>query len=297
VAPGDHVVTSFLPACGHCRFCAAGRSNLCDKGATIATGQLPSGRWPFTLDGEPVGGFCMVGAFAHHTVLSEFSCVRIEPHVPLDTAALLACSVPTGWGSAVYSGQVQPGDTVVVVGCGGIGMNAVQGAILSGASRVIAVDPAPEKQELTKAFGATAWFPTMADALEPVRELTWGRMADKVIVCVGVLQPEMVQEALELTSKGGRVVLTGLGDAGMGNVSLAPFWLSMMQKELSGTVFGGANARHDIPRILDMYKAGTYQLEQLVTREYRLDQINDGYRDMLAGSNVRGLIVYSDNDY
>ena len=132
VAPGDHVVTSFLPACGHCRFCAAGRSNLCDKGATIAIGQLPSGTYPFRLDGEPLGGFCMVGAFAQHSLLSEFSCVRIEPHVPLDTAALVACSVPTGWGSAVYSGGVRPGDTVVVVGLGGVGVNAVQGAVHAG---------------------------------------------------------------------------------------------------------------------------------------------------------------------
>ncbi|MCU1618613.1 MAG: adhB, partial [Modestobacter sp.] len=110
VQPGDHVVTAFLPACGRCRWCAAGRSNLCDLGATIGTGQLPGGTWPFRLDGEELGGFCMVGAFARHSLLSEYSCVKIDAHLPLDVAALMACSVPTGWGSAVNAGPVRPGD-------------------------------------------------------------------------------------------------------------------------------------------------------------------------------------------
>ena len=161
VAPGDHVVTSFLPACGHCRFCAAGRSNLCDKGATIASGQLPSGTFPFRLDDEPLGGFCMIGAFAEHTLLSEFSCVKIDPWLPLDTAALVACSVPTGWGSAVYAGGVRPGDTVVVLGLGGVGASAVQGAVHAGAMNVVGVDPVALKREFAESIGASH---TVADA-------------------------------------------------------------------------------------------------------------------------------------
>src|SRR4051794_23370675 len=190
VAPGDHVVTSFLPACGHCRFCAAGRSNLCDKGATIASGKLPSGTFPYRLDGEPLGGFCMVGAFARHTLLSEFSCVRIEPHVPLDTAALVACSVPTGWGSAVYSGGVRPGDTVVVLGLGGGGANAGQGAGAAGAMHVVGGGPGALKRGVAAAPGAP---PTAADAGEAAglaRSLSRGTGADVVIVTVGKMSAE-----------------------------------------------------------------------------------------------------------
>ena len=296
--PGDHVVSVFIPACGRCTWCARGRSNLCDYGAKIMGGvAVTDGTYRFTVRGQGLNPMALLGTFSPYITVHESQAVKIRDDAPLKYASLLSCGVPTGFGSATSIGRVEPGDTVVVAGCGGIGMNAIQGALAAGASRVIAVDPAPEKQHLAKSFGATAWFPTMADALEPVRELTWGTMANKVIVCVGVLQPAMVQEALDLTSKGGRVVLTGLGEAGMAQVSLAPFWLSMMQKEICGTVFGGCNARRDIPRILDMYKAGAYQLEQLVTREYRLNQVNDGYHDMLAGVNVRGLIVYSDSDY
>jgi len=186
---------------------------------------------------------------------------------------------------------------VVVVGCGGIGMNAVMASVLAGASRVIAVDPSPVKEKLTQEFGATHWFASMEAAVEPVREMTWGVMADKVILSVGEVQPEMIEQALSLTSKGGTMVLAGLGKVSIAEVSLQPFWLSMMQKQIRGTVFGGMNPRTDIPRLVDMFKAGIYPLDKLVTKEYRLDQINDGYADMLAGTNVRGLIRYTDSDY
>jgi Zn-dependent alcohol dehydrogenase len=137
----------------------------------------------------------------------------------------------------------------------------------------------------------------MDAALEPVREMTWGTMADKVIVSVGELHGEMIQQALELTSKGGTLVLTALGKVSIDHVDLQPFWLSMMQKTIRGTVFGGMNPRSDIPRILNLYKEGRYPLEQLVTKEYALENVNDGYADMLAGTNVRGLIRYTESDY
>src|SRR3954471_13437945 len=171
VRPGDHIITAFVPVCGACRYCATGRSNLCDQGATISTGQLPSGRWPLRLDGEPLGGLCLVGAFAECTVLSENSCVRIESHVPMDTAALLACAVPTGWGSAVYTGGVRPGDTVVVVGLGGVGVNAVQGAVHAGALHVIGVDPVAMKRDFALSLGATHMVADTGEAAALAGEL------------------------------------------------------------------------------------------------------------------------------
>jgi NDMA-dependent alcohol dehydrogenase len=295
---GDHVVAVFIPACGRCVWCARGRSNLCDLGAKIMGGiSLADETFRTMVRGQGAAPMALLGTFSPYVTIHESQAVKVRDDVPLEVASLLSCGVPTGYGSATRIAEVEPGDTVVVVGAGGIGSNAVLGAAMAGAARVVVVDPAPVKESLTKQFGATHWFPSMADALEPVRELTWGLMADKVIVSVGELHAEMVQEALELTSKGGTVVLTGLAKADLDNVALQPFWFSMLQKQIRGTVFGGMNPRSDIPRILDLYKAGRYPLDALVTKEYPLEQVNEGYADMLAGVNVRGLIRYGESDY
>jgi S-(hydroxymethyl)glutathione dehydrogenase/alcohol dehydrogenase len=294
VAPGDHVVTSFLPACGHCRFCASGRSNLCDKGATIALGKLPSGTYPFRLDGEPLGGFCMVGAFAQHTLLSEFSCVRIEPHVPLDTAALVACSVPTGWGSAVYSGGVRPGDTVVVVGLGGVGANAVQGAVHAGALNVVGVDPLAMKREFAESVGATH---TVADADEAAglaRSLSRGTGADVVVVTVGKMSAEVMAGAMACLGKGGTLVLTALADRpGDGDVTLGGQLATVFEHRIQGSLFGSCNPFRDIPKLLRLHEEGRLELDRLITRRYSLDELNQGYRDQAAGETIRGLLDHS----
>jgi S-(hydroxymethyl)glutathione dehydrogenase/alcohol dehydrogenase len=294
VQPGDHVVTSFLPACGSCRYCAAGRSNVCDKGATIATGQLPSGRWPFLLDGEPLGGFCMVGAFARNTVLSEFSCVRIEPHVPLDTAALLACSVPTGWGSAVYSGGVRPGDTVVVVGLGGVGVNAVQGAVHAGALHVIGADPVAMKREFAESLGATHTVADAGAAAQLARELSRGTGADVVVVTVGTMSPDVMAGASACLGKGGTLVLTALGDKPHdGDVTLRGQVTTVFEHRIQGSLFGSCNPFRDIPMLQRMHEEGRLELDRLVTRRYSLEQLNEGYRDQAAGETVRGLLVHA----
>ncbi|MGY2002794.1 NDMA-dependent alcohol dehydrogenase [Blastococcus sp. SYSU DS1024] len=295
VAPGDHVVTSFLPACGHCRFCASGRSNLCDKGATIATGQLPTGTFPYRLDGEPLGGFCMIGAFARHTLLSEFSCVRIDPWLPLETAALVACSVPTGWGSAVYSGGVRPGDTVVVVGLGGVGVNAVQGAVHAGAMHVIGVDPVAMKREFAESLGATR---TVADAGEAVglaRELSRGTGADVVVVTVGKMTGEVHRAASACLGKGGTLVLTALADRPEeGRATLNGQLTTVFEHRVQGSMFGSCNPFTDIPRLLRLHEEGRLELDRLITRRYALDEVNQGYRDQAAGETVRGLLVHAD---
>jgi NDMA-dependent alcohol dehydrogenase len=295
---GDHVVAVFIPACGRCVWCARGQSNICDLGAKIMGGvAIADDTFRTTVKGQGAGPMALLGTFSPYITVHESQAVKIRDDVPLEYASLLSCGVPTGFGSATRIADVRPGETVVVVGCGGIGTNALHGASMAGAARVVAVDPAPVKESLSKAFGATHWFPSMTAALDPVREMTWGVMADKVIVAVGEVHPDMVQEALNLTSKGGVMVLTGLGKASIEQVAMQPFLFSMMQKQIRGTVFGGMNPRTDIPRILDLYKEGRYPLEQLVTREYRLDQINEGYADMLGGTNIRGLIRYGDDDY
>jgi len=291
VAPGDHVVTSFLPACGHCRFCARGRSNLCDKGATIAKGELPTGTYPFRLDDEPLGGFCMVGAFARHTLLSEFSCVRIDPWLPLDTAALVACSVPTGWGSAVYSGGVRPGDTVVVVGLGGVGINAIQGAVHAGAMHVVGVDPVAMKREFAESLGATHTVASTGEVAGLARQLSRGMGADVVIVTVGKMSADAYAGAASSLGKGGTLVLTALADRPEdGNVTLGGQLATVFEQRIQGSLFGSCNPFTDIPMLLRLHEEGRLELDRLITRRYSLDEVNQGYRDQAAGETVRGLL-------
>ena len=291
--PGDHVVTAFLPACGHCRWCASGRSNLCDLGATITTGQLPGGSYPFTLDGEPLGGFCIVGAFAETSLLSRYSCVRIDQHHPLDVAALMACSVPTGWGSAVNAGPVRPGDVVVVVGTGGVGCNAVQGAASVGAQHVIAVDPVAYRREFAQTLGATHAVASSEEAAGLAKELSRGTGADVVVVTVGKMTGEVMAEATRCVGKGGALVLTALPDRpadGMG--TLHGQLTTVFEHRIQGTLFGHCNPFTDIPRLLRMAEEGRLELDRLITRRYGLDELTQGYRDQAAGETVRGLLVH-----
>jgi len=178
VEPGDHVVCSFLPVCGHCRFCAQGMTNLCDLGALLVENSLPDGTFRFHADGEDFGQMCLLGTFSERAVISEYSCVRIDDDLPLEAAALVGCGVPTGWGTAVHAGGVRPGDTTIVYGVGGVGINAVQGAANAGARNVIAVDPVESKRAVAARLGATHTAPDAATAARIAIEVTnWSRSA------------------------------------------------------------------------------------------------------------------------
>ena len=294
VAPGDHVVLSFIPACGRCPSCSAGRQQLCDYGAFLLGGRQIT---DFTArhhaaDGRDLGVMCCIGTFEPYTVVSEMSCVKINPDIPLDKAALVGCGVTTGWGSATYAADVRAGETVVVVGCGGIGMNAIQGAALAGAERVIAVDPLEFKRAQATVFGATHTAATMEEAAALVAQLTWGANADKAILTTSVAEGHLVAPLMSMVKKGGRAVVTAVAPITQEDVKLNLFDLAMMRKELVGTIFGNSNPRRDIPHLLHLYQAGMLKLDELVTRTYPLEDINQGYQDMRDGSNVRGVIVY-----
>ena len=195
--PGDHVVFGFIPSCGKCPSCSTGHQNLCDLGAYLFAGrQVTDFTARHHAKGQDLGLMCCIGTFGEYTVASQASCIKIEDDIPLDKAALVGCGVTTGWGSAVYAADVQPGETVVVVGCGGVGMNAVQGASMAGARHVIAVDPLEFKREQAQIFGATHSAASIEEATALVGDLTWGAMADKVILTMGVAQGEYIQPAL-----------------------------------------------------------------------------------------------------
>jgi len=294
VRPGDHVVCSFIPACGTCRYCATGRQNLCDMGAQMQTGMLADGTFRFHDDtGADLGGFCMLGTFAQHAVVSQASCVKVGKDIPFEVAALVGCGVPTGWGSAVYAAGVSAGDTVVIFGAGGVGMNAVQGARYAGARNVVVVDPVPFKRESALAFGATHVFADADSAHQAIVRMTRGQLADHAICTVGVLDAEVVAQAAAIVGKGAQVTITSVGRSGDKHIQLAANGsLVGYQRRLQGHVFGMCNPLYDIPRLLGLYRDGQLKLDELITRRYRLDEINSGYQDLEDGKIIRGVIVH-----
>jgi S-(hydroxymethyl)glutathione dehydrogenase/alcohol dehydrogenase len=292
VKPGDHVVFSFVPACGHCPSCASGHQNLCDQGAVLMAGIQVDGTSRHHARGQDLRTFALLGTFAHHTVVHEWSCVPIPAEVPLDKACLVGCGVTTGWGSAVYAAEVRPGDNVAVIGVGGLGHAAVQGARLAGAEQIFAIDPVEFKRESAQKFGATHSAPTAAEAFELVQQETWGRMCDKVIMTMGVGSGEGMGAVMALVAKRGRVVVTNIHPWHETSNTVPLLDLTLMEKQVVGSLFGSANPRRDIPKLLELYSRGQLDLDGMITRTYKLDGINDGYQDMRDGKNVRGVLVY-----
>ena len=289
--PGDHIVTSFVPSCGRCRWCAGGQQNLCDNGALMLEGHQLDGSYRMHLDGEPVAQAGMVSGFADYSVMPELSCIGVEPDIPLDLAALLGCAVPTGWGSAVNAADVRPGDIVLVMGAGGIGVSAIQGASHAGAARVVVVEPMTAKHELCKGFGATDVFSSVDEATDVVRGLTNGQGADSAIICVGVLTSDDFRDAFAAIRKAGTVVVTAAAPDTLSSLELGPLELTMYQKRLQGSIYGMMSPAKDVPRLVEMWRSGALQLSEMVSNTYALDEINQGYADMHAGLNIRGLVV------
>jgi NDMA-dependent alcohol dehydrogenase len=292
---GDHVVFSFLPGCGRCRWCAAGMQYLCDSGANLMYGS----RWDdvesfrFALpDGTPVGQMCGLGTFSEVTTVDVRSAVKIPDDIPLDVACLTGCGVGTGWGTAVNAGKVEPGDTVIIMGIGGIGINTVQGAAFAGASHVIAVDPVAFKREKAMELGATHAFEHIDEAAEFARSVTNGQGADKALVTVGVVNGELVGQAFSAVRKAGVVVVTGLGSVENTTIPISHMELTMYCKELKGALFGDQNPSSDILKMLRLYQEGHVKLDELITKRYSLDEVNQGYEDMHAGKNIRGVMIY-----
>ena len=294
---GDHVVTAFIPACGQCPACSNGQQNLCDLGMFLLMGEsIADNTFRVKAKGQGVVRMCQLGTFSPTITVHQASVVKIDKDLPLEKAALVGCGVSTGWGTATTIGDVRPGETVVVMGAGGVGMNAVQGAAAAGAKHVVVIDPVKAKREWAMDFGATHTFETAEKAMEAVGQLTLGRMAEKALVCVGEIHGEDVEIAMNLIGKGGRVVITGMGNAMDMDVTLNLFMFTLLQKDLQGAIFGGTNPRREIPWLLSMYREGKLKLDELVTNTYALEDINQGYQDMRDGKNIRGVITYSGAD-
>ncbi len=292
---GDHVITTFMPSCGHCPSCVDGLGQLCDRGALMTSGYALDQTTRLTVNGTPGMAMTWTGTFAEYSVAPVDSCVKVDKDVPLEKVVLVSCGVPTGWGSAVNMAEVRAGETVVVIGGGGVGMNAVQGAAYSGASQIIVVEPHEWKRDIAiNAFGATHGAASVEEALPLVTELTHGRMADSAIIHVGQVPGEIIQPSLDLIKKAGTLVISAVGRMDQIDASLNVFGFAMMQKSIRGSLYGGTPPKQSIPRLVDLYKRGHLKLDELITNTYTVEDVNEAYQDLEAGKNLRGVVLHGD---
>lgn len=291
VAPGDHVVISWVAECGSCWFCVAGQPNLCEK-ATLAMGMggLFSGPSHFSHGGSQVNQMAMAGTFAEYTIVPEGGAVKIDPDVPLEDAALVGCSVTTGVGAVFNTAKVEPGQTVAVVGAGGVGLNVIQGAAIAGASRIFAIDKLENKLEIAGEFGATdAIDASKTDPIGAVKGATGGRGADVTFEVIGL--PATMTQTYMMARRGGTVCYIGV--AKMTDQLTIPAFLPVFEeKAILGSWYGTAHVHRDMPLLLDLYKAGRLKLKELISAHFKIDQINDAISALRNGEVARGVINY-----
>ncbi|MDO8211656.1 Zn-dependent alcohol dehydrogenase [Conexibacter sp. CPCC 206217] len=289
VAPGDHVLIVYRGHCGRCRYCAMGRPVLCQLGARIrATGTLADGTVRYHVDGRDVFHFTGVSGFSEHVVVPASAAIKVDPALPLDVVAVVGCSVLTGVGSALNAAGVSAGDAVVVIGCGGVGLNVLQASRLAGAHPIVGVDVSPQKLEAARGFGATHVLDgARDDVAEQVRALTGGDGADFAFDAVG--RPALVDVALDALRPGGAVVVIGVPDA-TEKIEVGQLMLLAQEKQLRGSLYGSSNFGVDVPRILTLWQAGKLDLEGLIGRRIVLDQINEGFEALHHGESGRTVI-------
>jgi S-(hydroxymethyl)glutathione dehydrogenase/alcohol dehydrogenase len=284
VHPGDRVVATFVPACGTCWYCTNDRSNLCE--GTNATSFVPRAKRP---DGSTATGFTGLGTFADVMTVSESQAVKVETDLPDDQLALIGCGVTTGVGAALNTARVEPGSSVAVIGCGGVGQAVIQGARIAGAARIIAVDPVELKRKAAEQLGATDLVdPADGDPIGQVQELTGGRGADYAFEVIG--RPETITQAFATARRGGTAVIVGMPRMDS-QVTLPGFAMFYDEKRLLGCVYGSAQVRRDFPRFISLVENGRLDLGAMVSRRIGLEEVNDAFRAMEAGEVIRSVIV------
>jgi S-(hydroxymethyl)glutathione dehydrogenase/alcohol dehydrogenase len=287
---GDHVVTSFIYMCGKCRFCSAGRPVLCvEQGKALVTPPEGTPRIK-DKDGKPLNIFSGCGVMAEFATLSVDNLVKIDPKIPLDRAALVGCAVTTGVGAVFNTARVEPGSSVAVFGCGGVGLNAIQGAAIAGAERILAIDTMPSKLEMAKKFGATDVLLSTPgqDPTKEIKKLTGGG-PDYAFECVG--SGALAELAYKVIRRGGKAVIVGVARA-TDAASIKPMGMVFEEKTLQGSYFGSCVPRVDFPRMLQLYMAGRLKLDELITRRYKIDEAPEAFADLESGKNARGVIVF-----
>ena len=292
LAVGDHVVISWVPQCGACFFCRRGQAELCETTQmSVAMACLLDGTTRFSAGGLPLRQMSAAGTFAERSVIPAVSAIKVDPALDLKVAALIGCGVLTGVGAALNTARIAEGDTVAVVGCGGVGLNVIQGSAIAGAGQIIAVDVNPAKLELARTFGATAAVDAGArDAVSGVMELTGQRGADVAFEVIGLQQT--IDQTIGMTRRGGQAVLVGVPR--MDAVVNVPafFGVVLAEKTIRGCWYGGSDVRRDIPHIVDLYRAGRLRLDELISRTIGLDEVNEAFEALRQSAVARTVIEY-----
>ncbi len=292
VRPGDHVVLSWVPSCGHCYYCGIGRPDMCDEAFSIQLqGSLPGGGMRLHDQGADVYHFLGTSCFAERAVVAEQAAIPIRRDVPLDRAALVGCAVTTGYGAVVHTARVPQGAKVAVVGLGGVGLSIILAAKLAGAEQIIAIDRVPEKLSLARRLGATDVVDASRsdDIVTPVLDLTDGRGSDYAFEAVG--RPGTIEAAYGMTRKAGTTVVVGIA-APHEQISLNAFAIPSASRVLTGSWYGQARTEEDIPAILDLYMAGRLDLDALISRRYSLGEINEAFDALRRGELARGVVMF-----
>lgn len=290
VQPGDHVITSWIASCDTCFYCRSGQPQLCETVIPTAfeRGTMQDGTSRLSLGGRPVASYLAVGSFAEYAVLPERGVCPIRKDMPLDKAALIGCAVATGVGAVINTARIEVGSTVLVIGCGGVGLSAIQGATLASARTIIAVDVHDDKLDVARTLGATHLINSAkADLVREVKELTGGRGVDYAFEAIGYVPT--IQQAFEATRFGGTTVLVGLTPEGQ-TIAIDPFVLADREKIVRGCNYGSTRPVLDFPKLVDLYMAGKLRLDQMIGQTISLDGVNDAFALMGTGHGLRTLI-------
>jgi len=290
-AVGDHVVLTFVPECGQCFFCKRDQGFMCEASAALNMGGMLDGTKRLSSGGTPLSQMAGCGTFGELTVVPSISAVKIDKDVPMRVAALLGCGVQTGVGAAMNTANIRKGDTVAVIGCGGVGLNVIQGARIAGAEQIIAIDMVESKLQLAKEFGATD-FINAADGnpVAKVQSLTGERGADVVFEVIG-LGPT-IEQAMNMTRRGGETILVGVPRMDvMLNINPA-FSFIYTAKTVKGCWYGSSNVHREVPRLLELYKSGELKLDELISREIAIEDVNEAFEAMKSGEVARSVIIY-----
>ncbi|MDQ1441862.1 MAG: hypothetical protein QOG97_2090, partial [Acidimicrobiaceae bacterium] len=292
LAVGDHVVISWVPQCGSCYYCERGQPEICESTSlSVALGYLLDGTTRLRSGGTALHQMAAAGTFSELSVVPAVSAIKIPDDIDLSVAALIGCSVLTGVGAALNTADIAAGDTVAVVGCGGVGLNVIQGAAIAGAGQIIAVDVHQSKLELARTFGATAVVDASGcDAVSAVMELTGQRGADVAFEVIGLQQT--IDQTITMTRRGGQAILVGV--ARMDAVVNVPafFGVVLAEKTIRGCWYGGAHVRRDVARIIGYYRDGRLKLEELISQRIALEQVNEAFEALKVGEVARSVITY-----
>ncbi|MGE0821480.1 MAG: Zn-dependent alcohol dehydrogenase [Candidatus Binatia bacterium] len=289
VKEGDHVVLSFSPVCGHCLSCTQGTPHLCET-RPKALGTLLDGTTRLSKNGTDIFHFAFTASFAEETVVPESCAIKIRDDMPLDRACFVGCGTMTGVGAAINTAQVQPGSTVAVIGCGGVGLNVIQGAALAGARQIIAVDLLQKKLDFARVFGATHFVnPSQDDAFKAVMDLTGGRGVDYAFEVISTTKT--IELAFKMTARRGTCTIVGVSPDGA-RISLNPNIFMMMEKRLIGSFYGSTRPRIDMPRLVDLYLEKKIKIDELVSRTFSLDGVNEAYDMLKKGEVARSVVKF-----